>query len=151
MERNATVQWSGGLKDGMGQISTQSGAMIHAPYGFATRFQGQPGTNPEELIAAAHSSCYSMALSAALADLNLEPQSIHTEARVSLIKDGAGWIVKSSHLVVEAVISGLNTDTFLRIAELAKNQCPISRLLRADITLEAKLLSNEKQFPTAAP
>ncbi len=151
MERNAEVRWNGSLKEGQGQISTQSGAMIHAPYGFATRFEGKPGTNPEELVAAAHSSCYSMTLSATLSEFKFEAQSIHTEARVSLLKDGDGWKVTASHLAVEAVIPGLNKDKFLEIAETAKKNCPVSRLLKANISLEAKLLSNEKQFPTAAP
>lgn len=139
MIRSAHATWNGGLKGGNGTFSTASGAVRDVPYSFATRFEQSPGSNPEELIAAAHSACYSMALSGQLEAANLTPRSVQTRADVSLEKDAAGFTVKSVHLDVTADIPNATPEQFETIAENAKKTCPISRLLNATITLEARL------------
>jgi len=142
MKRNASAVWQGGLKDGVGRISTESGVLSGARYGFATRFENEKGTNPEELIAAAHAGCFSMALSAQLEGVQLKAQSIETKAAVSLDKLDAGWTVTAIHLDVTAKIPGADPVKFQAAADKAKAACPISRLLgaAAKITMEARLV-----------
>ena len=140
MKRSASAVWSGGLKDGKGQISTESGVLVNARYGFATRFGEEKGTNPEELIAAAHAGCFSMALSGKLAEAQLAPGVISTQAAVTLEKTDAGFTVTSIHLTVTAKVPGASAAAFQAAAEKAKAGCPISRLLAAaKITMDAKL------------
>ena len=129
MERKATAVWSGDLKGGKGQISTQSGLMKEAQYGFTTRFENGPGTNPEELIAAAHAGCFSMALSGQLGNAGMTADSITTEAKVTMEKLEAGWTVTAIHLDVKAKIPNADQAKFETAANNAKNGCPISRLL----------------------
>ncbi len=139
MKRSATAVWKGGLKDGMGALTTPSGALQATPYSFGTRFEQAPGTNPEELIAAAHAGCFSMALSGQLAETGMTAKSIQTTATATLEKDAAGWTVKAVHLDVTADVPSGNRREFEKAAENAKRGCPISRLLNATITMEARL------------
>lgn len=139
MKRTASAVWKGGLKDGKGSISTESGVLSDAQYSFSTRFEEGKGTNPEELIAAAHAGCFSMALSAQLGTENKTAESIQTEAAVTLLKTDAGFTVTAVHLKVRAKVPGATPPDFLQAAEAAKAGCPISRLLKAEITMEAKL------------
>ena len=139
IEKTGSAQWNGGLRDGQGQVSTESGALSGQRYGFATRFEGSPGTNPEELIGAAHASCYSMALSMILGQSDLTPESIQTEAKVALEQQGEGFAVTKSHLTVRAKVPGATDESFRAAAEAAKANCPISKLLTADITMDATL------------
>ena len=134
----ANARYDGLGKNGKGHVSSQSGALDH-PYGFNTRFEDAPGTNPEELIAAAHASCFTMALSFALAKAGYEDGSIDTEAKVTLEKSGDGFEVTRSDLVTKATVPGIGEDEFLEIAGGAKVNCPISKLLNAEITLAATL------------
>ena len=142
MERSASAAWTGGLKDGKGTISTESGVLVDARYGFATRFGEEKGTNPEELIAAAHAGCFSMALSGKLAEAQLTPETISTRAAVTLEKTGAGFTVTAIHLAVAAKVPKATPESFMAAAEKAKAGCPISRLLgaAAKITMDARLL-----------
>ena len=137
MKRKASAVWRGSLKDGNGVISTESGVLKDRPYSFGTRFENGIGTNPEELIAAAHAGCFSMALSAELGKAGITPQSIHTTATVTLDKTDAGWSVTESHLDLKAKIPGVDKAQAVQIANAAKAGCPISRLLKANISLEA--------------
>lgn len=139
MKRTASAVWKGGLKDGKGSISTESGVLSETQYSFSTRFEEGKGTNPEELIAAAHAGCFSMALSAQLGTENKTPESIQTEAAVTLLKTDAGFTVTAVHLKVRAKVPGSSPPEFQKAAEAAKANCPISRLLKAEITMEAKL------------
>jgi osmotically inducible protein OsmC len=139
MKRKASAEWNGDLKTGKGTVSTDSGALAGKPYSFTTRFENEKGTNPEELIAAAHAGCFTMALSGELGKAGLVPESLKTTATVSLDKLDAGWTITESHLDVVGRIPGASADAFLAAAEAAKKGCPISRLLNATITLEAKL------------
>jgi lipoyl-dependent peroxiredoxin len=139
MNRKASAVWQGDLKQGKGTISTESGVLKETQYSFGTRFENGVGTNPEELIAAAHAGCFSMALSAELGKANLTPTRIETTANVTLEKTDAGWTVTAVRLDTVATIPGAQPDVFQRIAEGAKAGCPISRLLKADITLNARL------------
>jgi osmotically inducible protein OsmC len=139
MNRKASATWRGGLKDGKGLISTASGVLNETQYSFSTRFEEGKGTNPEELIAAAHAGCFAMALSAQLGDAGITPEAIHATATVTLEKNAAGWEVTTSHLDVRAKIPGNDRATFERAAANAKAGCPISRLLNAKITMDAKL------------
>lgn len=139
MKRKASAQWTGGLKDGQGMVSVSSGAFRDLPYSFVTRFEDKPGTNPEELIAAAHAGCFSMALSAKLGGAGMTPESIRTTATLSMEKLDAGWTVTAIHLDVSARVPKADQAAFLKAAEEAKAGCPISRLLNAKITLDAKL------------
>jgi osmotically inducible protein OsmC len=139
MERKASAQWKGGLKDGKGTISTASGALKGLPYGFSMRFEDAPGTNPEELVAAAHAACFSMALSGELGKLGYRPDSIDTRATLAFEKGDAGWSTKSIHLDVAAKVPGADPTKFQSAAEAAKKGCPISRLLNTTITLAARL------------
>lgn len=141
IEKKGSAEWKGSLKGGKGIVSTESGALKDNPYGFNTRFEGQAGTNPEELIGAAHASCFSMALSMMLGEAGLEPQSIRTEATVTLDRDDSGFYVSKVHLATVASIPGADRAAFDRAANDAKAGCPISRLFNADITLEARLES----------
>lgn len=141
MERRASAVWTGALKDGKGTISAPSGVLTNAAYTFATRFESAPGTNPEELIAAAHSACYSMALSGKLTAAGFTPARIETTATVTLEKTDAGQTITRSHLRTVATVPGASADAFKKAAEDAKATCPISRLLNANITLDATLQS----------
>ena len=136
----ATARYEGLGKPGKGHVATQSGALDH-PYGFATRFEDKPGTNPEELIAAAHASCFTMALSFALADAGFDDGTIDTEAEVTLEKEGEGFTVTKSALSTKAKVPGLDRAKFEEIAADAKKNCPISKLLNAEITLETSFES----------
>jgi osmotically inducible protein OsmC len=139
MKRSASAVWKGGLKDGKGTISTQSGVLADTQYSFSTRFEEGKGTNPEELIAAAHAGCFSMALSAQLGNAGKTAESIQTEATVTLDKTDAGFTVTAVHLKVRAKVPGASPPDFQTAAEAAKSGCPISRLLKAQITMETKL------------
>ncbi|MHB2025902.1 MAG: OsmC family protein [Elusimicrobiota bacterium] len=142
MKRSASALWQGNLKDGKGQISTESGALHQARYGFAARFEGGTGTNPEELIAAAHASCLAMALSVQLDAAQLRAESVAVKASVSLEKIAESWTVTAIHLDVEAKIPGTDIAKFMMAANSAKTGCPISRLLgaAAKITMDARLV-----------
>ncbi|MFZ0411672.1 MAG: OsmC family protein [Candidatus Acidiferrales bacterium] len=139
MERSATAVWTGALKDGKGLLTTQSGLLDDAPYSFVTRFENGKGTNPEELIAAAHAGCFAMALSAQLGTMNFTPQSLRATATVTLEKLDAGWTVSKVHLDLAAKIPGITEADFDKASQGAKANCPISRLLKADITLSSHL------------
>jgi osmotically inducible protein OsmC len=139
MKRSASAVWNGGLKDGRGTISTQSGVLSETQYSFSTRFEEGKGTNPEELIAAAHAGCFSMALSAQLNNAGKTAERIQTEAVVTLDKTDAGFTVTAVHLKVRAKVPGATPPDFEKAANDAKTGCPISRLLKAEITMEAKL------------
>ena len=139
MKRKASAVWRGDLKAGKGNISTESGTLKEAQYSFGTRFENGVGTNPEELIAAAHAGCFSMALSAELGKASITPESIHTTATITMDKTDAGWTVTESHLDVMAKIPGVDPAKFTTAANAAKAGCPISRLLKANVTMDAKL------------
>jgi osmotically inducible protein OsmC len=143
MIRKASAVWNGSLKEGKGTISTESGVLSKAQYSFSTRFENGRGTNPEELIAAAHAGCFTMALSAQLGNAGLTPESLETTASVTLEKLEAGFTVTKVHLDVEARIPGADQAAFQKAAEAAEKGCPISRLLKAEITMTAKLLSEQ--------
>src|ERR1700679_383659 len=135
MERAATAVWNGALRDGKGAISTQSGILSEAPYSFVTRFENGKGTNPEELIAAAHAGCFTMALSAQLGTMNFTPETLKTTATVTLEKLEAGWTISKIHLDVTARLRGITSSAFEAAAVAAKTNCPVSRLLKADISM----------------
>jgi osmotically inducible protein OsmC len=139
MQRQASAEWSGDLKTGKGTLSSGGGALNQTPYSFSSRFENEKGTNPEELIAAAHAGCFTMALSAELGKANLKPEHLRTSAAVSLDKNDGGWSVTESRLDVVAKIPGATQEAFQKAAEAAKANCPISKLLNAKITLNAKL------------
>jgi lipoyl-dependent peroxiredoxin len=141
MKRKASAVWQGGLKDGRGTISTESGVLSNHGYSFAKRFENEPGTNPEELVAAAHASCFSMALSAQLGQAGITPERIETTATVTLEKLADGFAVTSVHLDVRATIPGSDEGKFNEAAKNAKEGCPISKLLNAKITMDARLNS----------
>ena len=141
MKRKASAVWKGGLKDGKGSISTDSGVLDSTQYSFGTRFEDGKGTNPEELIAAAHAGCFSMALSGQLGNAGMTAQEINTTATVTLEKTDAGFTVTSSHLDVSVKIPGADAKAFETAANNAKAGCPISRLLNTKITMDAKLVS----------
>jgi osmotically inducible protein OsmC len=142
MQRNASAEWKGNLKEGKGTISTDSGVLENTQYSFSTRFENGKGTNPEELIGAAHAGCFSMALSGQLGNANLTADSIRTNAAVTLEKTDKGFTVTRVHLTVVARVLGASQEAFLTAANNAKAGCPISRLLTggsAEITMEASL------------
>ena len=141
MERKASAVWQGNLKGGKGTISTASGTLASAQYSFGTRFENGVGTNPEELIAAAHAGCFSMAFSAQLGEAGLTPDRVETTATVTLEKTANGFEVTKSHLDMKAKIPGATQEAFDKAANNAKAGCPISKLLKAEITLTAKLES----------
>src|ERR1700710_2620845 len=134
-----TAQWRGGLKDGKGAISTKSGARKDYPYGFPSRFEGKPGTNPEDLIGAAHAGCFSMALSLMLGEAGLKPEQVDTHAAVPLDKVGEVFEITASHLTVVARIPGADQAKFMEIANKAKAGCPVSKVLKTNITMDARL------------
>ncbi len=141
IKKKGSAIWNGALKDGKGTVSTETGVIERQPYGFNTRFEGAKGTNPEELIAAAHASCFSMAFSMILGEHDLIADEIRTTATVSLEEKDGGFAITKSHLEMTAKIPGADEDTFRQAAETAKKNCPVSRLLNAEITMDAKLES----------
>ena len=141
MKRKGSAVWRGGLKDGKGTVSTDSGVLSSTQYSFSTRFEDGKGTNPEELIAAAHAGCFSMALSAQLGNAGITPEQIQTTATVSLEKTDAGFTITAVHLDVHATIPGASQQAFETAANNAKAGCPVSRVLNATITMDAKLSS----------
>ncbi len=140
IRKKATAAWKGKLETGEGIISTESGALTRVPYGFKQRFEGQAGSNPEELVGAAHAACYSMALSLFLGQNDYVANSIHTEATVSLVKDGDGFKVSQIDLNCEADVPDIEEELFQSLCQETKENCPISKLLNANISLNAKLM-----------
>jgi len=141
MQRNASAHWTGGLKDGKGTLSAPSGVLKETPYSFHTRFESQPGTNPEELLAAAHAGCFTMALSAQLGNAGMTAQALDTTATVTLEKTDAGFTITAVHLQVKARIPGADKSKFDEAAANAKQGCPVSRLFNTKITMDAQLES----------
>jgi lipoyl-dependent peroxiredoxin len=141
MQRKGSAVWTGGLRDGKGTISTASGVLNNTQYSFSTRFENGIGTNPEELIGAAHAGCFSMAFSAQLEKAGLKADRIATEAAVSLEKQEAGFAITAVHLTMTAKVPGASQEQFRKIADEAKAGCPVSKVLKANITLDAKLES----------
>lgn len=141
MKKTGSAVWSGGIKDGKGAISSQSGILNNAPYGFNARFESGPGTNPEELIGAAHAGCFSMALSLELGKAGMTAENIATTSTVTLDKVGTGFAITAVHLDVVARIPGADPAAFHAAANTAKTGCPVSKLLNATITMDAKLES----------
>jgi osmotically inducible protein OsmC len=141
INRNGSAAWQGGIKDGKGSITTESGALKAYPYGFASRFEGKPGTNPEELLAAAHAGCFTMALSLILGEAKLVAEQMDTTARVTLDKVDDGYSITAVHLTLKAKVPGTDDATFQALAAKAKAGCPVSKLLKAEITLEATLVA----------
>jgi osmotically inducible protein OsmC len=139
MKRTASAVWSGGLKDGKGSISTQSGVLKDAQYGFQTRFEDGPGTNPEELIGAAHAGCFSMALSVQLGEAGFTAERIETKAEVTFEKLDTGFTITAVHLILRAKVPGADQAGFEAAANKAKEGCPVSKVLNAKITLDARL------------
>jgi len=139
MQRKASAVWKGGLKDGKGAVSSASGVLNSIPYSFTTRFENTPGTNPEELIAAAHAACFSMALSAQLGGANLTPSSIETSATLTMDKLDSGWTITAVHLDVVGRVPNADNAAFQKAAENAKSGCPVSKVLKANITMNARL------------
>jgi osmotically inducible protein OsmC len=140
MTTYGTAKWQGGLKDGIGAISTKSGALTEYPYGFASRFEGKPGTNPEELIGAAHAGCFTMALSLILTEAGFTAEEMNTKAEITLVKQGDGFAITKSALTLRAKIPGLDAAKFQELAGMAEKGCPVSKLLKAEITLDAALV-----------
>lgn len=139
MKQKASAQWKGSLKEGSGTLSTGSGALVEKPYSFKTRFEGEQGTNPEELIGAAHAGCFSMAFSMILGQAGFTPDKIETTAAISLEQKDGGFAITASHLDVTASIPGIDDATFQDLAGKAKTGCPVSKVLNAEITMEARL------------
>ena len=139
MIKKASAIWRGGIKDGGGTISTETGVLRDAPYGFKSRFENGKGTNPEELIGAAHAGCFSMALSLMLGEAGMTPEKIETHAEVTLEKVADGFAITASHLNVVAKIPGADQAKFLEVANKAKAGCPVSKVLNAKITMDARL------------
>ena len=139
MKRTATAAWSGGLKDGTGTVSMQSGVLSNSRYGFQSRFEEGPGTNPEELIAAAHAGCFTMALSAQLEEAGLKAESLKTDAVVTLEKVASGFEINKIHLNLVAKVPGAGQDVFDKAVNNAKTGCPVSKVLKAEISLTSKL------------
>lgn len=141
MIKTASAVWKGSLKDGQGEISTETGVLKSAPYGFKARFENGPGTNPEELIGAAHAGCFSMALSMILGEANLTADRIDTTAQVTLDKLADGFAITKVHLILKAAIPGASEEQFQELAGKAKAGCPVSKVLAgAEITLDASLV-----------
>ncbi|MGR3755878.1 MAG: OsmC family protein [Tranquillimonas sp.] len=140
MIRNSgSAKWSGGLQDGEGQVSTGSGVLSDVPYSFKKRFEGEPGSNPEELIGAAHAACFSMALSMILEQKDMTPEEIATKATVTLDKQDDGFAITKVHLDVTARIPGADAHAFEEVAQAAKQGCPVSKVLNAEISMDARL------------
>lgn len=142
MKRKASAEWKGSLKDGKGSVSTESGVLAQAQYSFNTRFESGIGTNPEELVAAAHAACFSMQLSALIGKTGLVPEQIATSVQVTYENLEQGWTVTESHLEVNASIPGITPDSFAKLAEDAKNGCLMSRLLKTTVTMNARLVAD---------
>jgi len=140
INRSGSAVWQGGLKDGKGAISTESGALKDYPYGFAARFEGKPGTNPEELLGAAHAGCFTMALSLILGEAKLTAERMETSAKVTLEQVEGGFAITAVHLVLQAKIPGTDQATFEELAGKAKAGCPVSKLFKTEITLDATLV-----------
>ena len=140
IKKTASAHWKGDLKTGIGSISTETGVLREAPYGFKARFEGGKGTNPEELIGAAHAGCFSMALSMILGEAGLKAESIDTTAEVTLDKQDDGFAITAVHLVLKAKVPGATQQQFDELTTKAKLGCPVSKVLKADITLDATLL-----------
>ncbi len=138
--RNGSATWQGGIKTGIGAISTESGSLKAYPYGFASRFEGKPGTNPEELIGAAHAGCFTMALSLMLEEAKLTATQMDTTARVTLESVEGGFSITAVHLTLRAKVPGATAEKFAEIAGNAKAGCPVSKLLKAEISLDAALI-----------
>lgn len=141
INRTGSATWKGGIKDGVGSISTESGALAAHPYGFASRFEGRPGTNPEELIGAAHSGCFTMALSLILGEAGFTATLMETTAKVTLVSVEQGFAIEAVHLTLRATIPGVDEPTFAGLAQAAKANCPVSKLFNAEITLDAALVA----------
>lgn len=139
MIKKGSAVWRGTIKEGQGTISTETGVLNEAPYGFKARFESGPGTNPEELIGAAHAACFSMALSMMLGEAGHAAEEIRTEAEISMEKQDQGFTIVSSHLRVNATVPGIPEALFTEIAEKAKTGCPVSKLLNAKISMDATL------------
>ena len=139
MKRKASAQWEGDLKTGKGTVSTESGVLQNTPYSFTTRFESGKGTNPEELVASAHAGCFTMALSAELGKAKLVPTSLRTTCTVTLDNVDGGWSITESHLELSAKVPGASQEAFLEAAQAAETGCPISKLFKTRITLDAKL------------
>ena len=139
MKTYGSAVWQGGIKDGKGAISTRSGALKDYPYGFSSRFEGKPGTNPEELIGAAHAGCFTMALALILGEAGLTAERMETRADVTLDKVDDGYAITAVHLTLKAMIPGADQARFEELAAKAKAGCPVSKLLKAEITLDATL------------
>src|SRR6187431_3310922 len=137
IKRNASAKWSGSGKEGKGAITTQSGVLSETPYSFSRRFGEEKGTNPEELIAAAHAGCFTMALAFQLTGAGKPPENLSTKADVSLEQEGAGWKIAAVALTLKAKVPGLSQDEFAKLAQTAKENCPVSKVLNAKITLDA--------------
>ncbi len=141
MKRSGSAVWTGDIKQGAGTVSTESGVLSSVPYSFSKRFGDEKGSNPEELIGAAHASCFSMALSGALGGSGLTADKIETTATVSVVPDGGGFTIDKVHLVVKAAVPGTDAETFAKIAQAAKEGCPVSKVLAgAEITMDATLV-----------
>lgn len=141
MKRSGSAIWTGDIKQGAGTVSTESGVLSSVPYSFSKRFGDEKGSNPEELIGAAHASCFSMALSGALGGSGLTADKIETTATVSVVPDGGGFTIDKVHLVVKAAVPGTDAETFAKIAQAAKEGCPVSKVLAgAEITMDATLV-----------
>ena len=140
INRSGSAAWQGGLKDGVGSVSTESGALKDYPYGFASRFEGKRGTNPEELLAAAHAGCFTMALSLILGEAKLVAERMDTSARVTLEQVEGGFSITAVHLTLKAKVPGTDAANFQSLAAKAKAGCPVSKLFKAEITLDAQLL-----------
>lgn len=141
MKRTGSAIWKGGIKDGQGTTSTESGVLSEVNYSFAKRFGDEAGTNPEELIGAAHAACFSMALSGVLGSMDLTADEISTSAAVTVVPVEGGFGITAIHLTVRATIPGADAETFMKAAEGAKAGCPVSKVLNADITMDAALNS----------
>lgn len=141
MKTHGAARWRGGIKDGVGALSTKSGALTDYPYGFSSRFEGKPGSNPEELIGAAHAGCFTMALSLILGEAQLTAEQMDTTAEVTLEKQADGFAITAVHLTLKARIPGADDAAFQALAAKAKAGCPVSKLLKAEITLDATLLT----------
>ncbi len=141
INKAGSAHWEGGIKDGKGAISTETGALKAYPYGFSSRFEGKPGSNPEELLGAAHAACFTMALSLILGEAKLTAEALDTTARVTLDKEGDGYAITAIHLTLKGKVPGADAATFQSLADKAKAGCPVSKVLKAPITLEATLLS----------
>jgi osmotically inducible protein OsmC len=140
IKRRGSAVWQGGIKDGKGAISTASGALKSYPYGFASRFEGSPGTNPEELLGAAHAGCFTMALSLILGEAGLTAEKMETTAEVTLSQVEGGYAITAVHLSLQAKVPGADQATFQALAAKAKAGCPVSKVLKAEISLDAKLM-----------